>query len=201
MIKLYYAPGTCALSVHIVLKWLDVEHDAVRVTLGDPDYFKINSLGAVPAMTDEDGEVMTQADALLKYLANKYPETKLGDNGNLMDAFELDHWLAFMTGDLHPAYYPLFRPQRYTTKDSEDNLSASKAAGTKLVEKMLSHLEGHMKGKNHIVGNRRTIADPYAFALIRWSKPLNNYPNLKRFYESMLMDDGVKKAMLEQEIS
>jgi len=201
MIKLYYAPGTCALSVNITLQWLKVDYDAIEVTLGDPEYLKINPLGAVPAMTDGDSKVMAQCDALLKYLAHKYPEASLGDNGELADIYELDHWLAFMTGDLHPAYFPVFSPQRYTTYEDKDAFLATKTAGLKLVERMLNHIDSHLEGKRHIVGERRTIADAYAFAMIRWSKPLENHPNLKRFYDVMLRDDGVKNAMIEHGIS
>ncbi|NJM27542.1 MAG: hypothetical protein HC856_03590 [Pseudanabaena sp. RU_4_16] len=49
---------------------------------------------------------MNQADAVLKYLARKYPEAKLGDDGTLQDEYDLDRWLAFLTGDVHPAFFP-----------------------------------------------------------------------------------------------
>lgn len=40
MLTLYFAPHTCALSVLIVLKWLDVPHKVEKVKLGDPAYQK-----------------------------------------------------------------------------------------------------------------------------------------------------------------
>ncbi len=46
-------------------------------------------------MIDGDSDVMNQADAILKYLAQKYPDAKLGSNGTLQDAYELNRWLAF----------------------------------------------------------------------------------------------------------
>ena len=77
MIKLFYAPGTCALAVHIVLEWIGEQYELQLVKLGDPEYLKINPLGQVPAIIDSDREVMNQADAILKYLAQKYPVNRL----------------------------------------------------------------------------------------------------------------------------
>lgn len=63
--------------------------------MGSSEYLKINPLGQVPALIDGTSGVMTQADAILKYLAHKYPDAKLGDDGTLQDAYELDRALAF----------------------------------------------------------------------------------------------------------
>jgi len=46
MIKLFYSPGACSLAAHIVLEWIGAPYEAVRVTLGDPDYLKVNPAGA-----------------------------------------------------------------------------------------------------------------------------------------------------------
>ncbi|WP_421658508.1 hypothetical protein [Leptothermofonsia sp. ETS-13] len=60
----------------------------------------------MPATIDGDSGVMNQADAILKYLAQKYPDAKLGSTGMLRDAYKLNRWLAFFTGDFHPAFFP-----------------------------------------------------------------------------------------------
>ncbi len=204
MIKLFYAPGTCALAPHIVLEWIGEPYELERVQVGSTDYLKINPLGQVPAMIDGDSGVMNQADALLKYLAHKYPDANLGDNGTLQDAYELDRWLAFFTGDFHPAFFPFFRPNRYWTENDENAHKTIKEAAYKLIDRVFTHLDHHLEGKDHITGDRRTIADPYAFAMIRWGnllpKPLADYPNVHRFYQQFREDEGVKRAMAQQGI-
>ncbi|WGV28024.1 glutathione S-transferase family protein [Halotia branconii] len=204
MIKLFYAPGTCALAPHIVLEWIGEPYELLHVKPSDPEYQKINPLGQVPAMIDGDSGVMNQADALLKYLAHKYPNAKLGDNGTLQDAYELDRWLAFLTGDVHPAFFPFFAPQRYTTNDSETDRQSVKQASYRLIDRVYQHLDKHLESKDYLVGDRRTIADPYTFAMTRWGnnlpKSLSDYPNLYRFYQHLREDTGVQRAMEQQGI-
>ncbi|GAA6615101.1 glutathione S-transferase family protein [Scytonema sp. NUACC26] len=200
--KLFYAPGTCALAPHIVLEWVGEPYELEKVQLGSPEYLKINPLGQVPAMIDGTSGVMNQADAILKYLAHKYPDAKLGDDGTLQDAYELDRALAFFTGDVHPAFYPFFKPGRYSIDESESTLNSVKQASYKLIDKVFTYLNAHLDGLNYMVGNRRTIADPYAFAMIRWGnnlpKPLSEYPNIYRFYQQMRENEGIKRAMEQQ---
>jgi glutathione S-transferase len=205
MIKLFYAPGTCALAIHIALEWIGEPYELQQVKLGDPEYLKINPLGQVPAIIDGDSDVMTQGDAILKYLARKYPAAKLGDDGTLLDRYDLDRWMAFLTGDLHPAFFPFYKPERYSTDNSDRAKQATKEASYKIIDRMYEYLDRHLNGKEFIAGNRRTIADAYAFAMVRWGNSLPNslthYPNLDRFYHHWCEDLSVKRAMEQQHIN
>jgi glutathione S-transferase len=205
MIKLFYEPGSCALAIHIVLDWIGEPYELQQVKLGDPEYLKINPLGQVPAIVDSDGDVMTQGDAILKYLARKYPAAKLGDNGTLQDEYDLNRWMAFLTSDLHPAFAPFYKPQCYSTDRSERAKQATKEASYKLIDRMYEYLDRHLNGKKFVVGNRRTIADAYAFAMIRWGNSLpnglTNYLNLNHFYHYWCEDSAVKRVLAEQHLS
>ena len=204
MIKLFYATGTCALAIHIALEWIGEPYELQEVKLGDPEYLKINPLGQVPAIIDGDGDVMTQGDAILRYLARKYPAAKLGDEGTLQDGYDLDRWMAFLTGDLHPAFFPFYHPERYSTDNSDRAKQATKEASYQIIDRMYEYLDRHLNGKEFVVGDRRTIADAYAFAMVRWGNNLPNglthYPNLDRFYHYWCEDPSVKRAMEQQHI-
>lgn len=204
MLKLFYAPGTCALAPHIVLEWIGEPYEIQKVKPSDPDYLKLNPLGQVPALIDGESGVMNQADAILKYLARKYPQAQLGDDGTLQDAYELARWLAFLTGDMHPAFFPFFVPDRFSTDNSDRAKQSTKEASYKLIDRVYKHLDRHLDGKDYVVGNRRTIADAYAFAMIRWGNSLpnglTNYPNLDRFYHHLREDEGVRRAMEQQQL-
>jgi glutathione S-transferase len=204
VIKLFYSPGTCALAPHIVLEWIGESYDLQKVNPSDPEYLKLNPLGQVPAIIDGDSGVMNQADAVLKYLARKYPEANLGDDGTLQGGYELDRWLAFLTGDMHPAFFPFFAPDRYSTDHSEHAKQSIKEASAQLIDRVYQYLDGHLENKDYVVGNCRTIADAYAFAMIRWGNSLPNglanYTNLHSFYRHWCADEGVKHAMEQQHI-
>jgi glutathione S-transferase len=205
VIKLFYEPGSCALAIHLALEWISEPYQLQQVKLGDPDYLKINPLGQVPAIVDGDGDVMTQGDAILKYLARKYPAAKLGDNGTLQDEYDLNRWMAFLTSDLHPAFVPFYHPERYSIDRSEPSKQSTKEASYQLIDRMYEYLDRHLNDKEFVVGNRRTISDAYAFAMIRWGNSLpnglTNYPNLDRFYRDWCEDSAVKRVMAEQRLS
>lgn len=96
---------------------------------------------------------------------------------------------------MHPAFFPFFAPARYSIDSSDQTKQATKEASYKLIDRVYKHLDQHLEGKEHLVGDRRTIADAYAFAMIRWGNSLPNglsrYPNLNRFYQHLREDEAV----------
>lgn len=200
--KLFYAPGTCALAPHIALIWTKANYETEAVKLGSAELLKINPSGMVPAMKLEGKPILTQADAILKYIAETHKDANLLIEGDAYAHYELDEMLAFLTGDFHPAFWPFFTPARYTVSKDEAELEAVKTASYARIDKVLSYLDKRLEGQDYLVRNQRTIADPYAFVMARWSEYLpktwKEYPNLARFMNAMYEDEGVKRAMREQ---
>ena len=110
MVKLFYAPGACSLAVHVVLEWIGEPYEAVRVDQHAPSFRAINPAGAVPALEIAGGAVLTQAEAILHYLGRMHPAADLLDERTPEAAAALDRWGSFLTGDFHPAFFPVFTP-------------------------------------------------------------------------------------------
>ena len=203
MNTLYYAPGACSLSVHIVLEWLDEPYRAVRVDYADPEYQKLNPAGQVPALDAGDGTLLTQCSAILAYLARTNPAAALAGEATALGHAQLDRWSAFFTGDVHPAFFPLFMPGRYTTAEDEASLSQVRAAGMSLVRKRLDLFEAHLNGRTYIVGDTRSYVDAYSVPMMRWASSmlpggLAEWPAVKAHHDRMLADAGVERAMRDE---
>lgn len=100
--KLYYAPGTCALGVHVALIWSGQPYEIEQVELGSEEYKQINPLGAVPALVDGDSGVMSQAESLFHYISAKFPEKKMTGGDSLEERQKYDQWLSFLSSDYTP---------------------------------------------------------------------------------------------------
>lgn len=202
MHRLYFAPGACSLSVHIVLEWIGHPYEAVRVNPSDADYLRINPAGAVPALDLGEGEPLTQCGAILHYLARRYPEADLDDSATPARAAELDRWSAFLTGDLHPAFFPIFMPGRYTTDPDGRAHAHVKEAGVALVRKRLTILDRRLEGREHVLGRKRTVVDAYTVPMVRWASSvfggLEDFPDVRRHHERMLEDPAVRKVMQDE---
>lgn len=203
MNTLYYAPGACSLSVHIVLEWLGERYETVRVNPSDPEYQRLNPAGQVPALDIGEGTLLTQCSAILAYLSHTHPAAGLSGDETPLGQAILGRWSAFFTGDVHPAFFPVFMPQRYTTADDETSLAKVREAGTSLVRKKLDLLEAHLADRSHIVGDTRTYVDAYSVPMIRWASSmlpggLADWPSVKAHHERMLADPGVERAMADE---
>lgn len=201
MMKLYYAPGTCAVSVWIALDWAGAEYEVERVVLGSEEYKKINPVGAVPALDTGDGKIKTQAGAILAYVAEKYPDADLGPDDSIEDRYLFNEISAFLSADYHPAYWPMFTPQRYTTSQEEVDLEKAKEAAYINIDKAATKLDRMLEGKKHIYKDKKTVLDPYAYILSRWLKSTpkswEEYPNLKKFMEQFEKDENIQRILDE----
>ena len=200
--KLYFTPGTCALADHIVLTWIGTPFEAQKVSREErqqPWFLKLNPAGQVPVY-EEDGWVLTQNGAILNYLADMFPESKLGGDGSPKSRAEVNRWLAFVNSDVHPAFKPLFGAANYLEEPAL--IEKAKENARQNLRKLFERLNGQLAGRDYVVGTR-SIVDPYLFVTLRWAEKQNvdltGLGNLAHFMRVMNEDPGVKKALAEQE--
>ena len=187
--KLYSAPGTCATAMHIALEWIgnpfEVEH-LDFAGMKSPEYLKINASGVVPALVDGDMN-LSEGMAILLYLVDQNPNANIGPAANSPDRVELHKWLVYISGTLHPYFWPYFMPMRFTTdKEGHD---AVKAASQILVDKALTTINNHLEGREWMVGETKSVADAFLYPMAGWAygfeKSTAQYKNIDRSFESL----------------
>ena len=194
--KLYYAPGTCSLSPHIVSRELGLKLELKKVDTkqktieGGGDYRQVNARGYVPALELDDGEILTEGPAIVQYLADLRPEAGLAPKAGSFARYSLQEWLNFLTSEVHKQFSPLFRPN--TPEDykpvAKENLAAR-----------LDWLDGQLAGKDYLMGSQFTVADAYLFVLLGWTRPmqidLGRWPNLAAFHKRVGARPKVQEAL------
>ena len=112
--KLYYSPGACSLSPHIVLREAGLAFEPVLAStkthkLQDgTDYYTINPKGYVPLLELDNGERLSEGPVIVQYIADQAPAKKLAPAAGTMARYRLQEWLNFISTELHKAYSPLF---------------------------------------------------------------------------------------------
>lgn len=195
--KLYTSPGACSMADHIALQWTGQPFEAQVVSREErksPEFLKLNPAGAVPVFQDGDW-VLTQNAAILNYIADSFPDAKLGGDGTPKSRAEVNRWLSFLNADVHPAFHPLFGAAASLGKDAEDK--AKENAKQKL-RGYFERADAQLQGRDYLTGSR-SIADPYLFVVTQWAKKmsidLSGLPNLDAFDQRMAADPGVQAAM------
>ena len=199
--KLYFTPGTCSLADHIALEWIGKPYDAQLVTREErkqPAYLAINPAGAVPAL-DVDGWILTQNVAILNYLADRFPEAKLGGDGSPQSRAHVNQWLSLVNSDVHPQFKVWFGGADYLgdkalIEKSQDNARTS-------LRTLFERIDQQLAGKDFVTGER-SIVDPYLFVVLRWAQAmkvdLSGLDHLHAFSARMRQNPGVQRALQAQ---
>jgi glutathione S-transferase len=193
--KLYYAPAACSLAPHIVIReaGLDVALDKVtfgkeRLTESGRNYYDINPQGAVPALELDSGEVLTEAQVLLQYLAALAPEKKLAPTEGF-ERWRLLETLNFIATELHKGISPLFK------KPTDD----ARKAIVETVANRFTLLDRKLGGKDYLVG-QFSIADAYAFVTLNWARrfEIPVTPKLQAYFERIRARPAVQQTLQEE---
>src|SRR6185295_1251333 len=114
--KLFYSPGACSLSPHIVAReaGIDVELEKVDTQThtfnGGSDYYKVNPKGYVPALEIKAGDILTEGPAIVQYLGDQKPQSGIVPAAGTVERYRLQEMLGYINSEIHKSYSPLFNP-------------------------------------------------------------------------------------------
>jgi glutathione S-transferase len=194
--KLYYAPGACSLSPHIVAQELGItlaleKVDFATKKLADgSDFLAINPKGYVPALHLDNGEVLTEGPAIVQYLADSKPDKGLAPANGSLPRYRLQEMLGYINSELHKTFSPLFNPK---------TLPEVRQEREEYLRKRFAPLDKRLADQPFLFGEQFTVADAYLFTVTNWSKfvklDLSAFPNLLAFQGRVAARPAVQAAL------
>ena len=196
--KLYYSPGACSLSPHIVAHEAGIALELEKVDLrtkqteSGEDFVGISARGYVPALQLDNGEVLAEVPAIVQYLADLAPAKKLAPTAGTMDRVRLQEWLNFISTEVHKGFSPLFRN---APAEWQEVVRATLAA-------RFSNLATVLEKQPYLLGSDFSVADAYLFTVLNWSKwvkiDLAPWPALIAFQARVAARPGVQQALKKE---
>jgi len=194
--KLYYSPGACSLSPHIVLKEAGLTFEAIAAPtkthkLADgTDYYSINPLGYVPFLVLDDGRTLHEGPAIVQYVADQVPAKQLAPANGSWERYKLQEWLNTIGTELHKGFSPLFTPGMP---------EEAKALAKTRLNGRLQWVDGELTGKSYLMGDSFTVADAYLFVVAGWGKhvgiDISGLANLSAFMSRVAARPAVQEAL------
>jgi glutathione S-transferase len=197
--KLYYSPGACSLSPHIVAKEAGIALDLAKVNTKDHslvaenDYYAVNPKGYVPALEITAGEVLTEGPAIVQYLADLKPAAGLAPPNGTLERARVQEMLGYINSEIHKSYSPLF---------SDKTAPEARAEKLEYLARRYALIEKQLAGRDYLFGKSFSVADAYLFTVTNWARhvklDLSAFPNLLAFQKRVAARPAVQAAMKEE---
>jgi glutathione S-transferase len=204
MLKLYYAPGTCALATHIALAEAGADYTTERIDFKtnqqqSPEYLAINPKGRVPALVTDRG-ILTENPAMLVYIAQSFPKAKLAPLDDPFAFAQVQSINSYLSSTVHVAHSHKGRGYRWATEES--SFADMKKMIPKSMGAVFALLERSMLQGPWMMGETYTICDPYLFTLSGWLEgdgvDIATLPKVANHFKRMKDRPAVQKALAEE---
>lgn len=199
--KLYYSPGACSLSPHIVAREAGIPLELEKVDLkakqteSGQDFLSISPRGYVPALQLDNGEVLAEGPAIIQYLADLKPESGLAPANGSMPRYRLQEWLTYIGTEIHKSYSPLFNPATL------DSVREDRAA---YLQRRYGLIEQTLSKQPYLLGEQFSVADVYLFVVTNWARivklDLAAFPALQAFQERVAARPAVQDALRAEKL-
>ena len=197
--KLYYSPGACSLSPHIVAReaGFDVTLEKVDTKShtfnGGSDYYKVNPKGYVPALEIKAGDILTEGPAIVQYIGDQNPQSGVVPPAGSAQRYRLQEMLGYINSEIHKSYSPLFN--KATPEETANERR-------EYLKKRYAYIEGVLATQQYLVDNKFTATDAYLYTVTRWAPfvkvDLAGFPNLKEFQARVEARPAVQQALKEE---
>ena len=200
--KLYYSPGACSLSPHIVLHEAGLPFEAVLAStrthkLPDgTDYYSINPRGYVPLLEFDDGQRLTEGPVIVQWIADQVPQKRLAPPAGTMPRYRVMEWLNFVSAELHKQFSPLFNP---AYPEEAKAINREKLLGR------YAWVDEQLAGRQYLMGDEYSVADAYLYTVTRWTVPMkldiSSRANLAAFMARVGQRPAVQRALAAEGLS
>lgn len=200
--KLYYTQGACSLVVRMILNELGLHFDEESVdlrekkTAGGENYFEVNPKGAVPALRLDNGQILTEIQAILQYLADTTPGHQLLAPVGDIKRYRTLEWMNFISTELHKSLGMFYNPA--LTNEMKSNVLMP------VVKARFKYINDRLNLGAYLMGDTFTLPDAYLFVMLLWAFyfkiDFSSFNNLARFFELMKTRSAVALSLKEEHI-
>ncbi len=201
MLDLYVWPTPNAYKVSIMLEEIGRPYKVIPVDIqaGDqfkPEFLKISPNNKMPAIVDHDAPdgkplAMFESGAILMYLAETSGRFMPKD---LRGRYQVIQWLMFQMGSVGPMLGQAHHFRQYAPEKLEYAINRYTNEATRLYRVIDRRL-----GETPFLAGEYSIADmavfPWLRSYERQGQKLEDYPNLKRWFEAINARPAVKKGL------
>jgi glutathione S-transferase len=171
LMRLYYTPGACSLAPHIALEEVGAPFELSRVDLAanqqnSTEYLRINPKARVPALTDGDW-VLTEAPAILRYIAARHPAAGLWPWDPREEA-RCAEWLNWLSSTIQVAFTHVRRAARYAS--DAHAVEDVAATGKKTCRELWQVVDEKVDEGPWAIGERYSVADPLLLVYWTWGR-------------------------------
>ncbi|NJO34128.1 MAG: glutathione S-transferase [Rhodospirillales bacterium] len=204
MMKLFYAPGTCALASHIALEEAGATFTATRVDFSrneqqQPEYLAINPKGRVPALVTDRG-ILTENPAILAFIAQIYPDAKLAPVRDPFAFAQVQAFNSYLASTVHVAHAHGRRGYRWAGEQS--SFDDMKRKLPEVMTACFDLIEREMFKGPWAMGEAYSICDPYLFTLSDWLESdgvdPKRFPKVHDHRTRMHERPAVKRALAQE---
>jgi glutathione S-transferase len=161
MLKLYLAPGTCALASHIALAEAGADYTIEKLNFkanqqNSPEYLEINPKGRVPSLVTDRG-ILTETPAMLVYIAQTFPKARLAPLDDAFAFAQVQSFNSYLCATVHVAHAHKMRGARWATE--ETSFADMKRMVPKTVGACFALIENKMLKGPWVMGDTYTICE------------------------------------------
>jgi glutathione S-transferase len=204
MLKLYYAPGTCALASHIALEEAGADYTTERLNFkanqqNSPEYLAINPKGRVPSLVTDRG-ILTETPAMLAYIAQVFPKAKLAPLDDAFAFAQVQAFNSYLCSTVHVAHAHKMRGPRWAAEES--SFADMKRMIPKTVGACFALIEKQMFRGPWVMGEAYTVCDPYLFTIAQWLEgdavDIAATPKVADHFRRMAERPAVRKVLAQE---
>ena len=202
--KLYvFPPSPNSLCCQAVANQAGIELELIPVDLPggghmQPDFVKLNPNHKIPTLVDGD-YTLWESGAIMLYLANLAPESNQVPK-DLKSRAQMVQWLFWRTAHFAPAcgvftFENLVKPMLGMGEPDQAEIEK----GSEDFHRFFGVLDGHLQGKDFMLGNTVSVAD---HAIAAWlvsaeaaAFPMQDYNEVKRWSAGILGSEAWQKAL------
>ena len=206
MYDLYNWPTSNGKKINIMVEELGVEYTIHPIAIGkddqfSPDYVKINPNSKIPAIVDRDGPdgkpyTLFESGAILMYMGEKHGQFFPQE---MARRYETVQWLMFQMGGVGP----IFGQAHHFRRAAKEKVPYGIERYTNETRRLWGVMDAHLAENEWFAAGEYTIAD---IAVFPWTQryewqgiALEEFPNVKRWYEAVEARPGVQRGLALQQ--
>jgi glutathione S-transferase len=201
MLTLYTHLGTIGLACEIALEEAGAAYDVHRMNFAENEqraapYLAINPKSRVPSLVTDRG-VITEAPAIMGYIARSFPAAKLAPEGDAFAMAELESLMAYLCSWVHPA--AAHRHRGYRWADDPAAIADMRRKAPEVFGEAMHLIDATLFKGPWALGEAYSVADPYLFVLTGWlprdTLDMADFPRLADHFMRMNARVAVQRVL------